>query len=690
MSVILKSIGWGNNVPLRRVDVVAILAALLFIGSIAAPTDARAQSDHKQTSRHYSVTPGQSRVEDGDFAASIEWTDRVYRIRVDQDADPLFVANPWTDGEADDRLAALRQQPFVPLAVLEQKAKVFNEGLYAAVELAAQNGAGDCAGKRALLADWVRYFRENNTPPSQAVCVLFAAGGLGDPHLEIPAAYAECVKKAQRDAAGRDPVGFYAWSTALARIWRQDTVLQTDLEWDQGIGDVVTALRSDARTQANYVRALDLIERLASPWDREPKVLRPYLKTGTKPTGEAGRSMKFVDTGLLLTEQEPRYALFPPPRGHEAFWWDKGQPPDANRMNALIQTIREKPIKLKPGSESGWYDYQSFAWEPLIAPERAVEASRLRIDDSYRLHLEEIFRGSTASDQDTGAKNPDAGMNPGMGEAPGVRWTVAPKLTLEPAPTHCLRQADAYRFVESVLVEAFGKDALAEMRRQTVDGPAGASLANELQELRSLFLGAARAGAGDIGLPIEDLRRAEGLPVGSEADEGFFRKWSSKAFEGSDPDLMRDLRMLVPVFYDEIKGQWAVRAFLGWHIRTMSVSFAENPSIKIVHKPAGDEGNVGFSESRYSVLTPVTQELSVKTVLGRKEFRRLCDEKKTPEAIVAALTGEPEPAEADAEPGAGEPSAEGGDDEVILPKLPEDDPAPPKEEDESARGCCGA
>ena len=50
--------------------------------------------------------------------------------------------------------------------MLAQKAKQFDDGLYAAVELAAQQGAGRCQGKANLLKTLADHFKTLSTAPA--------------------------------------------------------------------------------------------------------------------------------------------------------------------------------------------------------------------------------------------------------------------------------------------------------------------------------------------------------------------------------------------------------------------------------------------------------------------------------------------------------------------------------------------
>src|SRR5262249_4495085 len=88
-----------------------------------------------------------------------EFDDQGYHVRLDLSRQVLGIGIP-EDRDYDERKAV--EAPIVPTlkgmdggfisgSMLSQKAKQFDDGLYAAVELAAQNGAGKFRGKATLL-----------------------------------------------------------------------------------------------------------------------------------------------------------------------------------------------------------------------------------------------------------------------------------------------------------------------------------------------------------------------------------------------------------------------------------------------------------------------------------------------------------------------------------------------------------
>ena len=121
---------------------------------------------------------------------------------------------------------------FLSAAMLIQKAKQFDDGLYAAADLAAENGQGDMPAKSQLLREWPA--KVDGAAGGKGLTVLLAAGQLGGSGAEVPAAQkkavADLLAAFNRDEKRSKPLGFYTWSKALEAIFRQDRMLQTPLE----------------------------------------------------------------------------------------------------------------------------------------------------------------------------------------------------------------------------------------------------------------------------------------------------------------------------------------------------------------------------------------------------------------------------------------------------------------------------
>jgi len=111
-----------------------------------------------------------------------------------------------------------------------------------------------------------------------------------------------------------------------------------------------------------------------------------------------------------------------------------------------------------------------------------------------------------------------------------------------------------------------------------------------------------------------------------------------------DADLTRDVRMMVPLYYDRERGRTKVLVFLGWTSRWVEIGFATPPRLEaLTADPATAEPGapvpteLRFTRRHESLFYPVSTEILVDRLYDRAEFRALCDEKRSVSAILQAL-----------------------------------------------------
>jgi len=499
---------------------------------------------------------------------------------------------PQRAGESDDApldpCAEAIPSGFTSAASLFVKAKLFDEGLYAAVELAAQQGAGRFAAKANLLAALV-----GEAPQ------IAAAASLGGLEVAIDSD-ARRVRDAflSRSLAAK-PIGFYSWSDSLRRLFHQDRLLQDELAVPTARA-LAAAMREDPQAAAAYAEYLELVARLTN---------------------------KFGSDVPDLREPDGRYFL-PPSRPHGMdlvgrLYSHRVPPEGFSLIEEMVRRIRSGVLALHPSGGSGWYEWQTWALEPLLAPDKTPEAARLRMNEGYRRQFEDMFKAAMAVPRDSGAR-PLGLVAPAMATLSPERMTefqrlrVRPGLTVEPMLTYYQRRADGYDFVRGVLESSFGLDGVRSMRRLTAAGPAEASLDQELLEAASLFRGAAAVSAEELG-----LARAE------EAAARHFRSWA----KSPDPDLAGDIRTMVPVFYDRDRGKTKVWAVLGWSTRTLEADFATAPDARVL------QGHVrlDLEPETHPIAYPVLAETWVSRVMDGDEFRAHCDQFQTRSEILRHL-----------------------------------------------------
>ena len=401
----------------------------------------------------------------------------------------------------------------------------------------------------------------------------------------------------------------YTWFPDLRLIFQQDRLLQTAVSDSAGVGAVVRALRAEPGLVETYQAYLHLVAGLTNPLVNDAP---DFLAGRPGPRGER--------------------AFFPPSRAHETDlakrFFGAHPIPDGYQL----VRIAAGDIDLRPRPGSGWYDQLTWALEPLLRPEAMSEAPRLEMDEGYREHLQELFQGIIARTRETHVKHLEMPM---IG-ASGSDWyrtvRVAPELEVEPLAEFYLRRGLAYGFVHGILEMAFGAPALAQMRRLTARGEVTPNLADELNEIQSLFLDAHAAVRHELGMP-PDPRADRDPEVARTRIKTFAARLSG------DLDLGQDGRMMVPLFHDAELKKIKVLAFLGWAARPVTVRYVRPPAVRVMNRLGMTARGVTieFAAQIESLVYPATEEIYVSRLLDRSEFQRLCDRHQSRPAILEAL-----------------------------------------------------
>jgi hypothetical protein len=525
-------------------------------------------------------------------------------------------------------LGPIDSTALVSASVLAQKAKIFDDGLYATVEVAAQEGAGRHAGKAGLIASLCHAIA--GADPSVAGTaqeLLLGAARLGRvPVKGAPPAVEDIAQQAVERFLANEllskPVGFYTWSQRLGDIFQQDRMLQGEID-AAGIKALADALLSDPSARAMYEGHLRFVSRLTNPF------VNPDLRAFMERCDRGGANI--AADGVRF---------FPPSVAHETeiikkLYGSKPIPDNFILADEMIRRIRAAELNLEPGAESGWYDYQTWALEALVIPELMPESKRLYLDEGYKKILLELFKGLLTLTRETHVKQLEIPLCGAAMQGRESYIDIAPALSAEPLVTFYLRHALGYRYIRSVLEDTFGPQELERRRRLTEAGPAPVSLAEELSDIEALFLGAHVSVSRELGLPPDASMSSDTST--SEAAERF-ATWRREL--NSDPDLNQDLRAMVPVFYDVGRRKLKVWAFLGWSRRPITISFAKAPKATILDlkgKPMYKHPPLRWGELGADLRYPVTAELYVDRILDRDEFRKLCDECGTRSEILRRL-----------------------------------------------------
>ncbi|MFP2908616.1 hypothetical protein ACLESD_26910 [Pyxidicoccus sp. 3LFB2] len=500
-----------------------------------------------------------------------------------------------------------RRWRWAPAMAFALKAKAFDDGLYAAVDLLVQHGTPRLRGKRQLveqvqqllLAQWQQGGSESLRP---ALVLLRAAlsmtGTLEEPDRKLRLLVKQAIDSFEASPEASKPLGFYTWRPELKALFKQDRLLQTPLEEDVA-GGLLAVLQSDASLLSAWRRHLGLLGQLTNP------LSKPALDGGT---GER--------------------CFFPPSDSHEgrlvkALFGQVPPPEGFQLVDELMARLRDGRLDSTPTAQSGWYEHQFHALVPFLVPERMPEAERLVIGPRYRAELEQQFRALFALTRETHIKQLE------QVRAGGRPLIVSPRLSIEPLAEFYLRRAEGYRFVRQVLGEFLGEPALANARRVLPKGTAEEPLLEELVWMEQLFRGAHAIVRQELG--FGDLAEAS-LPA-AMLTRRWLRQWTQ------DPDLARDPRCVVPLFFDEARGKTKVTAVLGFHSTIVKARFQRPPQVTL-HGRGGaptENRSVVFWEAQHVTARPVTAELYVSKVPDRVEFQALCDEHFSPQAILEAL-----------------------------------------------------
>jgi hypothetical protein len=427
----------------------------------------------------------------------------------------------------------------VSASVLSQKAKQFDDALYATVEAAVQRGLGEVTSKLELLRKWgsaALEIREHG----EAGGLIFAACDLGGAALPLPPDVStrvqDVIERFVADEGRSAPLGFYTCTEQLAAIFRQDRLLMTELR-DAASSDAVAKLvAGDADLLRAYRSMLAVAAKMTNP---APAGVRDLLQAGEA----IGRR------------------IFVPSRSHEAdlvlrLYGDRPIPSGFDLVEEVANRVAAGSLSLMPREDSGWYDYQTWALEPLVAPDRARETTRTRLSPGYRRHLRELFKGLLALTRETHIKQLEPAVCGAALPRGPVPIFIHPELTVEPLATYYGRRGQSYRFVRSVLQELFGPGwqdlAFTDLKtawRHVIEG---------LEAMEALFHGAHVRACRELGLESDATLLPDRNP---DSDDASFRAWAAGI--ARDHDLGRDTRMMVPVFYDVGRRRMKVWALLG-------------------------------------------------------------------------------------------------------------------------------
>lgn len=543
-----------------------------------------------------------------------------WRIRLDLSQQLLRVALPdrglGSGGEHEEPLSATPPMDcMVSAGELFHKAKQFDDRLLATVELAAQRGVGKLPGKGPLLTELAGDLGQTF---GMVATLIHAACRLGNLPIQTPESLETTLENTlarfHADPFRSQPLGFWTWSPELSALFRQDRLLQAPIQEPGDALALATTLQANSTRWAAYCAHLDLAARLTNPLhqgDLRHRLTQP--STAASPDG---------------------WRFLPPSHSHETelierMFGSTFIPSGFDLAEELIAQIRTGEIDLRPTQDSGWYGWLAWALVPLVLLDATPEARRVRFAGRYRDHLRDLFEAFLGLARETHIKQVRCALA-------GCKMTktiyLDPGISVEPLATCYLRRAEAYRFIHGVLTDVLDASTLSDLPLVGPEGETTVRLAQGLDDMEALFRGAYAVVCDEIGLVPESRDLA--------TDVARFQRWSRD--RSNDPDLTRDARMMVPVYFDLYRKKTRVWAFLGWRPLAVEIGFQRQPQVlgcqwvgeddKVNHRPP-QTPDVSFRRVYGTVASPVFSELSVGRVLDRDEFQSLCDQHQTAAAI---------------------------------------------------------
>lgn len=681
----------------KHTPVTIILAVTLLPGCPFGPLDVLGSETVVTRQSHNSSEPEDDRIEDKNPACDPDRT----VVETFQGCDvelnkscavtKLDIA-PLEEGDEDlvdlvfpDRTAAAghiqgrvdRETDHIPsMEVVNGAMKPFNDGLYAAIEIGVEEGLSDGVdevypSKRGFLHELLSALvsLSGGATGAQSATIDDAAADVAAALIlagEEPSAPAPVLADAaERAVAFEDeelyskPIGFYTWSPTLGEIFIQDRYLQnyqveyTPPEDPYSIEQVGKAaamtivLEADVELMDDYQGYLALYAGLTNPFMNFPvTILADYVDgVGSLDDLASVRTAFLADHPPpdLLSQCQPHFALFPSSTSKETAYFEEqfcntGIPPDVDYMDLLINAIRDGLVDLEPDESSGWYDYQSYALETLLLPERGIESQNLLLTAAYKKKLMDTFRSILTQNRETHVKQLEMGAA-GKSAAPEEPVDIYPNFPVEPFPTFYLRSARAYRFLGTYLEAVLGTPFLEMTHRLVEDGThAEITLREELRAKAELLYGLHLGAAGSVGSPAEileeELAEFPAEDCRARADE-WLASWLT------DEDVRRDPRVIVPVQRDFDLGLTYYWAVVGVKVIKARAEFVEDHEPDIIGPVEGHWCTVGeIVPHEYYLLVEAFAEVTMDIDTPpptRDEFRAICDDHDSVEDIVAAL-----------------------------------------------------
>ncbi len=551
--------------------------------------------------------------------------------------------------------------------------KVINDGMYAALEMRLQDGISQTRpGKRQFLKDLAQALSDASASESGAVqkalkqglshvvAGLLAGGndpasmGLNLDQDTLDAARQQ-IDKFDEVPLFSKPAGFYTWNDTLEEVFRQDRFFHNSLSNDDRwttefprYAAIAAVLNENQDLLDAYQTFLTAAAGLDTKFASHPVTdILPYVPSRASLANLDGIQSQFREENPPLSPCDgPYVAFFPASLAKDteyvsSTYCNQSLPAGTTIFDVIVSAIRNGDLDLTPDQDSGWYDYQLYALETLLVPEKGIEKDHLFLTAKYKKKLIESFKTMITQIRETHYKGLDLG---GVGTAaPMPKYEVYPKLPIEPFPTYYLRTARAYRFLATMLQALLGDQVLADTKALGPDGSdSDVSVQSKLKDVTRLMYGFYVVAARSLGMdPQAYLLDGEDEEYPLADCEQAARDWIASWTQ--DENVLTDGRVVVPVSYDATTDEFVYWAVVGVKIVESRASFYEGFEPKVIQAVTTDDRDCefeGFTDRAYYLLMEPTVEFrrpAAADPLTRDELRSICDAHDSLDDIKKAL-----------------------------------------------------
>lgn len=525
--------------------------------------------------------------------------------------------------------------------------KQVNDGVYARLELLLEQSK-KAELRRKLYAAFKAALDAHPGDPewgklvARTAASLKLAGEGPDLPADVQAVETKALDEFTSDALRSKPIGFYTWSDPLKTIFQADRMLQSRVPLQADAGPDDKAVReaalagqifaSQPELRDAYDQVAHFYERMTNPFMAFSPSAIAALKPTTISWDDLANSPESRQTLYQTLKGSPaegmfmEFSLLPPSRSVETKLFADEPPPEGEDLMAyFIRRIKDGSVSLAPRDDSGFYQYQQYALEALLKPDKNPEGTKITFGDKYLKRLEEAFKTGIAKARETHAKQIGWGPQPTSVPPPPMK----PHFFVEPIPTVYKRYGDMYAFLEREVLPQFPADALAQAKLVTETGE-GKPVPEEIAAAKRLMYGLYLVSTASLGLTPDaslTLSADERKTALNEAKD-----WLSHY--QTDPRLAVDTRVAVPVAVAESNGHKVIRFWgtAGVTLVKIKAEFVKQPS-----GSSGDPEPAGYLVAADKFVA--FERPYEKGVLNRDEYRQILDSSATFEEAMKRLQG---------------------------------------------------